>query len=126
MRLKKNSSEQKLRGAYYTPLQLADAMVGLFASQDITTVLEPSCGDGVFLDSLKNLKLLDKVRRVTAVEIAPDEAEKVRSQYSDFGQVEVCTEDFFNYYYYYYLQFALFFVHGKMIRGLRRHSADLH
>lgn len=99
MRLKKNSSEQKLRGAYYTPLQLANAMVGLFASQNIATVLEPSCGDGVFLDSLKNLKLLDKIKRVTAVEIAPDEAEKVRSQYSDFGQVEVCTEDFFNYYY---------------------------
>ena len=32
MRLKKDSSEQKLRGAYYTPLQLADAMVELFAS----------------------------------------------------------------------------------------------
>ena len=99
MRLKKNSSEQKLRGAYYTPLQLADAMVGLFASQDITTVLEPSCGDGVFLDSLKNLKLLDKVKRVTAVEIEPDEAEKVRSRYGGFDQIEVCTEDFFDYYY---------------------------
>jgi adenine-specific DNA-methyltransferase len=99
MRLKKNSSEQKLRGAYYTPLQLADAMVGLFASQDITTVLEPSCGDGVFLDSLKNLKLLDKVKRVAAVEIEPDEAEKVRSRYGGFDQIEVCTEDFFDYYY---------------------------
>lgn len=98
MRLKKNSSEQKLRGAYYTPLQLADAMVELFASQNIATVLEPSCGDGVFLDSLKNLKLLDKVRKVTAVEIDPDEAEKVRSRYLDFGQIEVCTEDFFDYY----------------------------
>ena len=99
MRLKKNSSEQKLRGAYYTPLQLANAMVGVFASQNIATVLEPSCGDGVFLDSLKNLKLLDKVRRVTAVEIEPDEAEKVRNRYSGFGQIEVCTEDFFDYYY---------------------------
>lgn len=98
MRLKKNSSEQKLRGAYYTPLQLADAMVGIFASQNIATVLEPSCGDGVFLDSLKNLKLLDKVRRVTAVEIEPDEAEKVRSRYLGFSQIEVCTEDFFDYY----------------------------
>lgn len=34
--------------------------------------------------------------------------------------------DFFNYHYYYYLRFALFFVHRKMIRGLRRHSAGLH
>lgn len=98
MRLKKDSSEQKLRGAYYTPLQLAASMVGLFASQNISNVLEPSCGDGVFLDSLKNLKLLNKVQKLTAVEIEPEEAEKVRSKYSDFGQIEVCTEDFFDYY----------------------------
>ena len=98
MRLKKDNSEQKLRGAYYTPLQLADAMVELFASQNISTVLEPSCGDGVFLDSLKNQKLLNKVKKLTAVEIEPEEAEKVRSRYSDFGQIEVCTEDFFDYY----------------------------
>ena len=77
MRLKKDSSEQKLRGAYYTPLQLADAMVELFASQNISTVLEPSCGDGVFLDALQNLNLLNKVDKLTAVEIEPDEAEKV-------------------------------------------------
>ena len=98
MRLKKDSSEQKLRGAYYTPIQLADAMVELFASQNIYTVLEPSCGDGVFLDSLKDKKLLDKVKKLTAVEIVPDEAEKVRRRYTDFKQIEVCTEDFFGYY----------------------------
>ena len=45
MQLKKNSSQQKLRGAYYTPLQLADAIVEIFASQNISTILEPSCGD---------------------------------------------------------------------------------
>ena len=56
MRLKKDSSEQKLRGAYYTPLQHADAMVKLFVSQNISTILEPSCGDGVFLDALQNLR----------------------------------------------------------------------
>lgn len=98
MRLKKDSSEQKLRGAYYTPLQLADAMVELFASQNITTVLEPSCGDGVFLDALQNLNLLDKVDKLTAVEIEPDEAKKVRDRYSEFDQIEVCTEDFFGFY----------------------------
>ncbi len=98
MRLKKDSSEQKLKGAYYTPWQLADAMAGLFASQDISNVLEPSCGDGVFLDSLKNLNLLDRVRKLTAVEIEGDEAEKVRGRYSGFGQVTVRTEDFFDYY----------------------------
>ena len=98
MRLKKDSSEQKLRGAYYTPLQLADAIVELFASQNISTVLEPSCGDGVFIDALQNLNLLNKVDKLTAVEIEPDEAEKVRDRYSGFEQIEVCTEDFFNFY----------------------------
>lgn len=98
MRLKKDSSEQKLRGAYYTPLQLADAMVELFASQNISTILEPSCGDGVFFDALKNLNLLNKVDRLTAVEIEPDEAKKVRDRYSEFNQIEVCVEDFFDYY----------------------------
>ena len=98
MRLKKDSSEQKLRGAYYTPLQLADAMVELFASQNISTVLEPSCGDGVFLDALQNLNLLNKVNKLTAVEIEPDEAEKVRDRFSEFEQIEVCTEDFFDFY----------------------------
>ena len=98
MRLKKDSTEQKLRGAYYTPLQLADAMVSLFASQNISTILEPSCGDGVFLDALQNLNLLNKVEKVTAVEIEPDEAEKVRARYSEVEQIEVFTEDFFDFY----------------------------
>ena len=35
MKLKENSSEQKLRGAYYTPLKLANAMVKLFVSEKI-------------------------------------------------------------------------------------------
>ena len=98
MRLKKDSSKQKLRGAYYTPLRLADAMVELFASQNISTILEPSCGDGVFLDALQNLNLLNKVDKLTAVEIEPDEAKKVRDRYSGFDQIEVCSEDFFDYY----------------------------
>ncbi len=98
MRLKKDSTEQKLRGAYYTPLQLADAMVSLFTSQNISTILEPSCGDGVFLDALQNLNLLNKVDKVTAVEIEPDEAEKVRVRYSGVEKIEVFTEDFFDFY----------------------------
>ena len=98
MRLKKDSSEQKLRGAYYTPLQLADAMVELFASQNLSTVLEPSCGDGVFLDALQNVNLLNKLDKLTAVEIEPDEAKKVQDRYSDFQQIEVCNEDFFDFY----------------------------
>ena len=98
MRLKKDSSEQKLRGAYYTPLQLANAMVSLVASQNITNVLEPSCGDGVFLDSLASLNLINDIPNITAVEIEPDEAEKVGNNYKDNTNVHVLNEDFLDFY----------------------------
>ena len=98
MRLKKDSSEQKLRGAYYTPLQLADAMVSLFASENIHSVLEPSCGDGVFLDSLRNTDLIDRIPFIQAVEIEPDEARKVKTRYADKKNIEVCNEDFFDFF----------------------------
>lgn len=48
----------EVKGAYYTPLRLANAMVKLCISKDIHTILEPSCGDGVFLIALNNYRLL--------------------------------------------------------------------
>ena len=98
MRLKKDSSKQKLRGAYYTPQKLANAMVRLFASENIDAVLEPSCGDGVFLDALKETGLLDKVSRVEAVEIETPEAQKVSGRYKDTPKVKVINRDFFEFY----------------------------
>ena len=98
MRLKKDSTEQKLRGAYYTPLQLADAMVNLFASENIHSVLEPSCGDGVFLDGLRDNDLIDRISLIQAVEIEPDEASKVKSNYAGMQNVDVCNEDFFDFF----------------------------
>jgi len=98
MRLKKDSTEQKLRGAYYTPLQLADAMVNLFASENIQSVLEPSCGDGVFLDSLKDTELLENIPFVQAVEIEPDEAQKVKKRYADKPNINISNEDFFDFF----------------------------
>ncbi|MDE5936206.1 MAG: N-6 DNA methylase [Ruminococcus sp.] len=98
MRLKKDSSEQKLRGAYYTPLQLANAMVSLVASDNIESVLEPSCGDGVFLDSLAALGKINDIPNTTAVEIESDEAEKVRNNFKDNKNVSVLNEDFLDFY----------------------------
>lgn len=98
MKLKENSSEQKLRGAYYTPLKLAEAMVRLCISCDIESMLEPSCGDGVFLDALKDENLLTKIKHVTAVEIERVEAEKVKKNYDKYKNVNVCTQDFFEFY----------------------------
>jgi adenine-specific DNA-methyltransferase len=97
LRLKQNSTLQKLRGAYYTPVQLADAMVSLFSDEPIHHVLEPSCGDGVFIDSLSACGMLEQIDSVTAVEIEPQEAAKVKRSYEDTN-VDVITEDFFKFY----------------------------
>lgn len=98
MKLKKDSSEQKLRGAYYTPLRLANAMVSLFAPENIQTVLEPSCGDGVFLDSLFSVGLMEQISKIQAIEIEREEANKVAKRYNETKNVEVICEDFFDFY----------------------------
>lgn len=98
MKLKSDSSGRKLRGAYYTPLQLADAMVSLFASKNIRTVLEPSCGDGVFIDSLDQLGLLSRANLVTAIEIEEGEVEKVKKNHGANTHIQIFNEDFFEFY----------------------------
>ena len=60
MILKENTSRQKLRGAYYTPLTLAEKIVTYYKGDtSIRTVLEPSCGDGVFFDALIKQNLIE-------------------------------------------------------------------
>ena len=98
MKLKEDSSEKKLRGAYYTPLLLSDAMVRLFAKNEIANVLEPSCGDGVFLDSLVNLGFIKRIEKIDAIEIEPEESAKVRKKFINEKRIDVYTEDFFDYY----------------------------
>ncbi len=98
MRLKNDSSEQKLRGAYYTPLQLSDALVNLFASKNIRSILEPSCGDGIFLKSLKKAGKIESLDRLTAVEIDEKEAAKVSEGFNEYGNTEIKCSDFFDFY----------------------------
>jgi adenine-specific DNA-methyltransferase len=47
-------SAQKLRGGYYTPLDLATFITRWLMAIGPQTILEPSCGDGVFIDALRN------------------------------------------------------------------------
>jgi len=67
MKLKKDSTVQKLRGAYYTPLPLANAMASLFDAENLRSILEPSCGDGVFMDILEANGTLHRAEVVTAI-----------------------------------------------------------
>lgn len=99
MILKENSSEQKLRGAYYTPLPLAEMMIGLFRNDPaIRSVLEPSCGDGVFVDGLIRTGAIKQIETVTAVEIDAAEADKVSDKAGDEEKITVLNQDFFEFY----------------------------
>lgn len=67
MKLLKNASAEKLRGGFYTPEPIAAFILkwGINGSSDYE-ILEPSCGDGVFLKQLKERTSLYK--SVTAIE----------------------------------------------------------
>lgn len=50
-----NESEQKLRGGYYTPEYLATYIAKWVANSSPKDVLEPSCGDGIFIKAFHNV-----------------------------------------------------------------------
>src|SRR5690625_2342564 len=55
-----NLDEDKLRGGYYTPESVADWLCAWAIRSPGDVVLEPSCGDGVFLEAAaKRLVELD-------------------------------------------------------------------
>lgn len=96
MNNKSKQSKEKLRGGYYTPLKVAT-----FLSQWITepfdaaTVLEPSVGDGVFLEALSEIK---SQINVTAVELLDEEVNKARKKVEKDSRFSVIQGDFYEYY----------------------------
>lgn len=98
MKLRENATGQKLRGAYYTPVSLAAHIVRLFGCCNRKRILEPSCGDGAFLDALfENCESMAD-SAITAVEIEPEEASKVSEKYKGKDNVFVDQSDFFSFY----------------------------
>lgn len=91
MQLIKDASAEKLRGAYYTPPAIASFILhwGINGGQD-ADVLEPSCGDGVFLECMRDENMLFKT--VTAIEYEAAEANKARTL--GLHDSEVINQDF--------------------------------
>ena len=91
MQLINEASSEKLRGAYYTPPKIASFILhwGINGGHD-ADILEPSCGDGVFLECLRDEHML--FHSVTAVEYEAVEAQKARS--IGLHDSEVITLDF--------------------------------
>lgn len=82
-------SEQKLRGGYYTPDDLAQFLTRWVTPTSGTRVLEPSCGDGAFFPSL-----MCTDATVTAFELAPEEAAKAAAR--GLSDCTVHNQDFLN------------------------------
>lgn len=94
MKLITEASAEKLRGGFYTPAPLAKFILkwGINGSTN-SDILEPSCGDGVFIEQLRDLKL--KYKSVTAVELDPIEARKVEK--IELKNKQVINDDFHTY-----------------------------
>ena len=99
MKLKKDNTKEKLRGAYYTPLTLAEKMIEFFVKdKNIRSILEPSCGDGVFIDAALEQGLLADGKSMTAVEIEKDETDKLSVKYASNSDIHIINRDFFEFY----------------------------
>lgn len=89
----------KLRGGYYTPEKISEFIAEWAIRDSDDCVLEPSCGDGSFLNAIaKRLRALGSHdeqihQNVIGVELDSIEAEKA----AQYGTNIVC-EDFFTYY----------------------------
>lgn len=91
MQLIEDASAQKLRGAYYTPPAIAAFILhwGINGSTD-ADILEPSCGDGVFLEQIAKDHM--SFHHATAIEYDTVEAEKARA--IGLHDSEVINDDF--------------------------------
>lgn len=90
-----NESPTKLRGGYYTDPTIARFLTRWVLAARPRRVLEPSCGDGVFIDALASLPNCS-VEEVVAFEIEPAEAEKARGRVPStwHARVDVQGRDF--------------------------------
>lgn len=98
---------QKLRGGYYTPVGIAKFLARWAINSSNCKILEPSCGDGVFIEqAVKQLASKGANKQsipslVKGVELDPNEAEKVIENVNKLD-VKISSEnivsgDFFSY-----------------------------
>lgn len=74
----------KLRGGYYTPKDVARFVCEWAITSKTVTVLEPSCGDGAFIEAsvnrLRDLGADAPFNQITGIELYAEEAEKAASK----------------------------------------------
>ena len=103
MQLIKEISQNKLRGGFYTPKSIASFILKwAFNGNKNLDILEPSCGDGVFLTEIQKGNY--KYNSVTAIEFDKIEAnksrkiglEKTKIINADFNEFCINTDNHFD------------------------------
>lgn len=100
-----NLSKQKLRGGYYTPQPITEFLCNWCIQQNTKNVLEPSCGDGNFIEAaiLRFIELgvvgEDLKGRLKGIELIEEESIKAKSRAANLGLNSNTIEnnDFFHY-----------------------------
>ncbi|RJE88709.1 type I restriction endonuclease subunit M [Paenibacillus sp. 1011MAR3C5] len=94
---------KKEKGVYYTPPELASFIVNYIMSEydfnQKMSIMEPSCGDGIFIDGLSELKEFNKAHIIdlSLVEIDNNELIKLKNKkYEDKikGKIDYFSEDY--------------------------------
>lgn len=94
MQLIKEASKDKLRGGFYTPAAIASFILKwAFNGNTSLDILEPSCGDGVFLEEIKKGDY--QYNSVTGIELEAEEAEKSKS--IGLKKAKIINADFHEY-----------------------------
>ena len=90
-----HESATKLRGGYYTDIDIARFLTRWVLEILPTTILEPSCGDGVFLEAIKEAAPRE-LKTVKAFEINEAEARKAgaKARHLPFVETEIRNTDF--------------------------------
>ena len=87
-------SDRKLRGGYYTPSAIADVLAEWVARVNPTRILEPSAGDGAFIQALA--PKLAQSARITSIELSGEDA--VLAEGRGDHRIDVFCGDFFSWY----------------------------
>lgn len=94
MQLITDASEDKLRGGFYSPMELATFILRwVFAKKRNRNMLEPSCGDGVFIRAMKQNRW--SFSSMTAIEL--DEKEAAKAMAINLPKCTVLNQDFLKY-----------------------------
>lgn len=91
-------SDQKLRGGFYTNPAIASFLTKWVKVSKPKSLLEPSCGDGVFLEAIEEARITS-LKRIIACEL--DEQEATKAVNRTTLPVQVQKTDFLRWYLFY-------------------------